>query len=131
MVVTTHDMEEAEKLSDRVCIIDHGRVLALDTVEDVKDAAASTGTGDKAAPGDSLEDVSSGLMGKGAPRMRALAFLEKTFLENLRQWKILSLSRSSSRPASCLLMLADSHVNPSSAMRCWSAHVTPQGHGAW
>jgi ABC-2 type transport system ATP-binding protein len=35
-VVTTHDMEEAEKISDRVCIIDHGRVLALDTVEGIK-----------------------------------------------------------------------------------------------
>ena len=37
IVLTTHDMEEAEKLSDRVCIIDHGRLLALDTVEGIKD----------------------------------------------------------------------------------------------
>ena len=29
-------MEEAEKLSDRVCIIDHGRLLVLDTVEGIK-----------------------------------------------------------------------------------------------
>lgn len=36
VVVTTHDMEEAEKVSDRVCIIDHGRLLALDTVEEIK-----------------------------------------------------------------------------------------------
>ena len=40
-VVTTHDMEEAEKLSDRVCIIDHGRLLALDTVEGIKRQIAS------------------------------------------------------------------------------------------
>ena len=32
VVLTTHDMEEAEKLSDRVCIIDRGKVLVLDTV---------------------------------------------------------------------------------------------------
>ena len=36
VVLTTHDMEEAEKLSDRVCIIDHGRRLALDTVAGIK-----------------------------------------------------------------------------------------------
>jgi ABC-2 type transport system ATP-binding protein len=31
VVITTHDMEEAATLSDRVAIIDHGRLLALDT----------------------------------------------------------------------------------------------------
>jgi ABC-2 type transport system ATP-binding protein len=36
VVLTTHDMEEAEKLSDRVCIIDHGRLLILDTIEAIK-----------------------------------------------------------------------------------------------
>ena len=29
--LTTHDMEEAEKLCDRVAIMDHGKILALDT----------------------------------------------------------------------------------------------------
>ncbi len=43
IVITTHDMDEAEKLSDRVCIIDRGRVLALDTVEAIK---AGLGEGD-------------------------------------------------------------------------------------
>ncbi|MEM1072640.1 MAG: ABC transporter ATP-binding protein [Planctomycetota bacterium] len=33
VLYTTHYMEEAEKLCDRVAIIDHGRLLALDTVE--------------------------------------------------------------------------------------------------
>jgi len=27
IVLTTHDMEEAEKLSDRICIIDKGKLL--------------------------------------------------------------------------------------------------------
>jgi ABC-2 type transport system ATP-binding protein len=36
VILTTHDMEEAEKLSDRVCIIDHGRLLVMDTVEAIK-----------------------------------------------------------------------------------------------
>jgi ABC-2 type transport system ATP-binding protein len=33
IVYTTHYMEEAQRLCDRVCIIDHGQVLALDTVD--------------------------------------------------------------------------------------------------
>jgi ABC-2 type transport system ATP-binding protein len=43
VVLTTHDMEEAEKLSDRVCIIDRGKVLVLDTVEALE---AGLGRGD-------------------------------------------------------------------------------------
>lgn len=43
VVVTTHDMEEAEKLAGRVCIIDHGRMLAEGTVAQLKQ---QTGTGD-------------------------------------------------------------------------------------
>lgn len=30
-ILTTHYMEEAEKLSDRVCIVDSGRIVSLDT----------------------------------------------------------------------------------------------------
>jgi ABC-2 type transport system ATP-binding protein len=33
---TTHIMEEAEYICDRIAIIDHGRILALDTVKNVK-----------------------------------------------------------------------------------------------
>ena len=33
VVLTTHYMEEAERLCDRVAIIDHGRLVALDTVD--------------------------------------------------------------------------------------------------
>lgn len=31
MLLTTHFMEEAERLCDRVAILDHGRIVALDT----------------------------------------------------------------------------------------------------
>jgi len=31
IILTTHYMEEAEKLSDRVCIVDQGKVIAIDT----------------------------------------------------------------------------------------------------
>jgi ABC-2 type transport system ATP-binding protein len=33
--LTTHFMEEAERLCDRVAIIDHGRIVALDTPENL------------------------------------------------------------------------------------------------
>ncbi|MFH1524003.1 MAG: ABC transporter ATP-binding protein [Chloroflexota bacterium] len=33
VVLTTHFMEEAEKLCDRIAILDHGRIVALDTPE--------------------------------------------------------------------------------------------------
>jgi ABC-2 type transport system ATP-binding protein len=37
IILTTHMMEEAEELSDRVCIIDHGRVMAADTPAALKE----------------------------------------------------------------------------------------------
>lgn len=37
IVLTTHIMEEADELSDRVCIIDHGRIMAVDTPQAFKD----------------------------------------------------------------------------------------------
>lgn len=39
VILTTHDMEEAEKLSDRVCVIDQGKVLAFGTTEEIKQAS--------------------------------------------------------------------------------------------
>ncbi len=39
--LTTHYMEEAEKLADRVAIIDHGRIIAEGTVEDLKKLVGS------------------------------------------------------------------------------------------
>jgi len=36
ILLTTHYMEEADQLCDRVAIMDHGKILALDTPEDLK-----------------------------------------------------------------------------------------------
>jgi ABC-2 type transport system ATP-binding protein len=36
IVLTTHDMDEAEKLSDRICIIDKGRLLVTGTGDELK-----------------------------------------------------------------------------------------------
>jgi ABC-2 type transport system ATP-binding protein len=35
--LTTHIMEEADELSDRVCVIDHGKIMAVDTPQTLKD----------------------------------------------------------------------------------------------
>jgi ABC-2 type transport system ATP-binding protein len=59
VIITTHDMEEAEKLSDRVCIVDRGKLLALDTVANVK---AQAGLSNKDA---TLEDVFISMTGRG------------------------------------------------------------------
>jgi ABC-2 type transport system ATP-binding protein len=45
VVLTTHDMDEADRLCDRVAVLDHGRVIALDAPSALK------------AGSDSLEDV--------------------------------------------------------------------------
>src|SRR5919197_1029314 len=37
ILLTTHYMEEADQLCDRVAIMDHGHILALDTPEQLKD----------------------------------------------------------------------------------------------
>jgi ABC-2 type transport system ATP-binding protein len=37
IVLTTHIMEEADELSDRVCIIDHAKIMAVDTPQALKD----------------------------------------------------------------------------------------------
>ncbi|HTP49466.1 MAG TPA: ABC transporter ATP-binding protein [Anaeromyxobacteraceae bacterium] len=43
VIITTHDMEEAEKLCDRVCIIDHGKLLVVDTVDRLKSQLGQEG----------------------------------------------------------------------------------------
>ncbi len=36
MILTTHYMDEADKLCDRIAIIDHGKIVALDTPDNLK-----------------------------------------------------------------------------------------------
>ncbi|TDQ04195.1 ABC transporter ATP-binding protein [Labedaea rhizosphaerae] len=59
VVLTTHDMDEAAKLCDRVGIVDHGKLLALDT------PAALT----KSLPGSSTVSVTVNLAGTDAARV--------------------------------------------------------------
>src|SRR6266567_3733868 len=41
VVLTTHDMDEADRLCDRLAVLDRGRVIALDTPEHLKQAGGS------------------------------------------------------------------------------------------
>lgn len=43
VLLTTHDMDEADRMSDRIGIIDHGKILLIDTPEKIK---ANSGMGD-------------------------------------------------------------------------------------
>lgn len=43
VILTTHDMDEADRLSDRIAIVDHGRILLVDTPDHIK---AKAGVGD-------------------------------------------------------------------------------------
>ena len=58
VLLTTHDMNEADQLCDRIAIIDQGRIVALDTPEGLKASIASNGSPV------TLEDVFMELTGK-------------------------------------------------------------------
>src|SRR5215472_2287311 len=69
VLLCTHDMEEAEMLTDRIAVVDMGRMIALGTSEALKVEARNDGL---IAP--TLEDVFMHLTGKSladdpAPRM--------------------------------------------------------------
>ncbi|MFX1573222.1 MAG: ATP-binding cassette domain-containing protein [Promethearchaeota archaeon] len=36
ILITTHYMDEADELADRICIMDHGKIIAMDTSENLK-----------------------------------------------------------------------------------------------
>ena len=60
VLLTTHDMDEADRLCDRIAIIDEGRIVALDTPEGLKGLVPSN-NGDRPT----LEDVFIALTGRG------------------------------------------------------------------
>ncbi len=44
ILLTTHYMDEADKLCDRIAIVDHGKLVALDTPTKLKDSVPGTDT---------------------------------------------------------------------------------------
>jgi ABC-2 type transport system ATP-binding protein len=60
LLYTTHYMEEAERLADRIVVIDHGRVVANDTLSGMQRLVPAGVTGERA----SLEAVFLSLTGR-------------------------------------------------------------------
>ncbi len=63
ILLTTHYMEEADQLCDRVAIIDHGRLLALDTPAGLKASVGVDSLVTVAAGGDDLDGLAD-LLGR-------------------------------------------------------------------
>ena len=61
VILTTHDMTEAEALSDRVAIIDHGKIAALDTPQNLKDMISG---GDTIVFGTKINNLNSNIIEK-------------------------------------------------------------------
>jgi ABC-2 type transport system ATP-binding protein len=59
VLLTTHDMEEADQLCDRIAVVDHGRIVALDTGTALKERIRS-----EKYPNPTLEEVFLELTGK-------------------------------------------------------------------
>jgi ABC-2 type transport system ATP-binding protein len=72
ILLTTHYMEEADALCDRVAIMDHGKILALDTPEDLKRSVGADTIVTVKANGD--PDALAALLGQeiGATRTRVI-----------------------------------------------------------
>ena len=74
IMLTTHYMEEADRLCNRVAIMDHGRILALDTPAALKQSIGADtvvtvkATGDLASLAAQLSDQVAGLSRPGPGR---------------------------------------------------------------
>jgi ABC-2 type transport system ATP-binding protein len=52
ILLTTHYMEEADHMCERLAIMDHGRILAMDTPQNLKQSVGADSIVTVAAPGD-------------------------------------------------------------------------------
>ena len=60
ILLTTHYMDEADKLCERIAIVDHGKLVALDSPTKLKDSVLGTDTVEaefEGAPGDWVEQL--------------------------------------------------------------------------
>ena len=72
VLLTTHDMHEADQLSDRVAFIDDGKILALDTPEQLKMDHGQRAVKLRFRRGDAVEEEVVALDGSAGDRLREL-----------------------------------------------------------
>ncbi|MEW6404044.1 MAG: ABC transporter ATP-binding protein [Chloroflexota bacterium] len=70
IIITTHNMDEADRMADRVAIIDHGKLLTIDTPDELKKTVGE---------GDVLEiDLDGGLIESALASLNPLALQVST-----------------------------------------------------
>jgi ABC-type multidrug transport system ATPase subunit len=73
VLLTTHDMFEADELSDRVAFINDGRIAALDTAENLKLQYGERGVKVRLRDGDGVREEDLGIGGEDSQRLAELA----------------------------------------------------------
>lgn len=102
MILTTHYMEEADALSHRILILDHGRIVALDTPSVLKDVVG----------GDVIELVIGGDATAFVNSMRSADWVTNVIAD--REVVRLSLDKAESHVAPVVQAAVDSGVSLSS-----------------
>jgi ABC-2 type transport system ATP-binding protein len=77
LLLTTHDMAEADRLCDRIAIVDHGKVIASDTPRGLR----------RLLPGSEGLEVTLGSAGDPAASLSGLGSSVETEAAGAKQWK--------------------------------------------
>ena len=75
ILLTTHHMEEADALCDRLAIIDHGRLLALGTPEELKASTGADTIVTVSAPAGDLDRLAA-VLGSELPGVQQVARMD-------------------------------------------------------
>jgi ABC-2 type transport system ATP-binding protein len=85
MLITTHYMDEADRLCDRIAIVDHGKLVALDTPMALKDSV----------PGDNVVEVHFTHESPGWPeRLKRLAGVTAVESKSAGMYRLLTSNGS-------------------------------------
>jgi ABC-2 type transport system ATP-binding protein len=81
VLITTHYMDEADRLCDRIAIVDHGKLVALDTPMALKERVPGTNV---------VESQFANMPGDWESQLRGLAFVHDIQHEGAGMYRILS-----------------------------------------
>jgi ABC-2 type transport system ATP-binding protein len=111
IILTTHYMDEAEKLCDRIAFIDKGRLLRLDTIENLKHSLPS---------GDLIE-IEVEMMNEDA--LAALQADNRLTSVEVRENKILISAENGSRVLPSILEIFEQHSLPMTSITIRSPSI--------